>query len=240
MRKSEPAMIGPTLGESLSAWGMTVEAPVTHGRASFVFGLHSPSSPRWCGRQGSAPVGTNITSAISASTGGQTVSYTEADTYSFVTLAGLAGTIGSTDGTGTAARFNSPLGVAVDASGNIYVADTGNHTIRLITPGGVVTTIAGAPGVSGTADGVGSAAAIEALALTMMSRVASEENHANSMATPDAATTAISTFDVNDAMPRLRKGAANSSGSGSPSGSERNSGTDGSAEYASRAERPNL
>ena len=47
------------------------------------------------------------------------------------TLAGLAGTSGSADGTGTAARFNFPTGVAANSTGDIYLADTNNHTIRL-------------------------------------------------------------------------------------------------------------
>jgi sugar lactone lactonase YvrE len=64
------------------------------------------------------------------------------------TLAG-SGSRGSVDGTGPSATFYSPYGVAVDSSGNVYVADTGNGLIRLITPGGAVTTIAG--GGSGTA-----------------------------------------------------------------------------------------
>jgi sugar lactone lactonase YvrE len=62
------------------------------------------------------------------------------------TLAGTAGTYGYADGTGTAALFDWPEGIAVDASGNIYVADNGNSLIRKITPAGVVTTIIGAPG----------------------------------------------------------------------------------------------
>jgi hypothetical protein len=74
------------------------------------------------------------------------------------TLAGTAGISGAVDGTGTAARFSLPYGVAVDGAGNVYVADTDNHTIRAITPAGVVTTIAGAAGVPGIADGTGATA----------------------------------------------------------------------------------
>ena len=74
------------------------------------------------------------------------------------TLAGLAGTSGSTDGTGSAARFKSPKGVAVDGSGNVYVADTSNSTIRQITPAGVVSTLAGLAGSTGSTDGTGSTA----------------------------------------------------------------------------------
>ena len=69
------------------------------------------------------------------------------------TLAGLAGNSGSADGTGSAARFNLPAGLTVDGSGNIYVADTYNHTIRKIAAGGVVSTVAGLAGTSGSADG---------------------------------------------------------------------------------------
>jgi Ice-binding-like/Putative Ig domain/Dockerin type I domain/NHL repeat len=74
------------------------------------------------------------------------------------TLAGSAGLIGSTDGTGSAARFNSPMGVATDSGGNVYVADFWNSTIRKITPAGVVTTLAGSAGLIGSTDGTGSAA----------------------------------------------------------------------------------
>ena len=74
------------------------------------------------------------------------------------TVAGTAGNSGSADGTGAAARFNRPSGVAVDGSGNVYVADTNNNTIRKVTPAGVVTTVAGTAGISGSADGTGAAA----------------------------------------------------------------------------------
>ncbi|WP_219621531.1 NHL repeat-containing protein [Cupriavidus pauculus] len=72
------------------------------------------------------------------------------------TLAG-SGSLGSTDGIGTAASFNAPSGIAVDASGNVYVVDQGSHAIRKITPTGVVSTLAGS-GSSGSADGIGTAA----------------------------------------------------------------------------------
>ena len=71
-----------------------------------------------------------------------------------VTLAGLASSAGSADGVGDDARFYWPAAVAVDDTGNVYVADTGNNTIRKITSAGEVTTVAGLAGVPGGADGV--------------------------------------------------------------------------------------
>ncbi len=79
------------------------------------------------------------------------------------TLAGTAGAFGSTDATGAAASFIGPMGVATDSAGNVYVADTGNYTIRKITPAGVVSTLAGTAGVSGSTDATGAAASFSNL-----------------------------------------------------------------------------
>jgi sugar lactone lactonase YvrE len=69
------------------------------------------------------------------------------------TVAGMPGVYGRDDGTGSGARFSQPNGLASDRQGNIYVADSGNVAIRRIDPSGVVTTIAGRMGASGTTDG---------------------------------------------------------------------------------------
>ncbi len=73
-------------------------------------------------------------------------------------FAGKAGVAGAADGTGSEATFNDPAAIAADSAGNLYVADSGNYTIRKISPAGVVTTLAGTPGVSGSTDGTGPAA----------------------------------------------------------------------------------
>ena len=98
---------------------------------------------------------------------GGTLYVTDADNFTVrkiapagavTTLAGAAGTKGTADGPAAAARFDLPHGVAVDAAGAVYVADTGNHTIRKITPDGNVTTLAGAARHKGSADGAGATA----------------------------------------------------------------------------------
>jgi len=78
----------------------------------------------------------------------------QAQSFNFTTLAGSA-PIGSADGIGAQAHFSSPGGVAVDTNGNVFVADSGNDTIRMITPAGAVTTFAGQPDVPGGTDGTG-------------------------------------------------------------------------------------
>jgi hypothetical protein len=72
------------------------------------------------------------------------------------TFAGTAGQSGFGDGQRAAARFNNPRGVATAPDGSVYVADTGNHTIRRITADGRVVTVAGRAGAPGSRDGVAS------------------------------------------------------------------------------------
>jgi len=80
------------------------------------------------------------------------------------TIAGLAGHVGSADGTNSGARFNFTIDaetLAVGSGGDVYVADSANHTIRKLTPDGtnwVSSTIAGKAGTAGSADGANSAA----------------------------------------------------------------------------------
>ncbi len=112
------------------------------------------------------------------------------------TLAGAPGQSGSVDGIGTAARFTSPHDVALDSAGNIYVADLGNHTIRKVTPEGNVTTLAGTPGQSGSADGIGTVARFNFLLGLALDGdgniyVADESSHTIRKITPTGAVTTI-------------------------------------------------
>ncbi|HEX6622889.1 MAG TPA: NHL repeat-containing protein [Pyrinomonadaceae bacterium] len=75
------------------------------------------------------------------------------------TLAG--GAEGFADGAGTAASFNTPSGLAIDAEGNLYIADTGNNRVRRVTPEGQVSTVAG-EGTAGHADGPAASARFDA------------------------------------------------------------------------------
>ena len=81
----------------------------------------------------------------------------DSDVSTFAGLAGSTAPVGQ-NGTGSTARFKSPAGMAIDAANNIYVAEFNNHTIRKITPAGVVSTFAGTAGVSGYVNATGAAA----------------------------------------------------------------------------------
>ncbi len=88
---------------------------------------------------------------------------TDSDTICKITPDGVVsvfvgGYRGSADGRGFAARFEVPNGMAIDAAGNLFVADEAANTIRKITPAAVVTTVAGKAGATGSADGRGIAA----------------------------------------------------------------------------------
>src|ERR1035438_2152863 len=131
--------------------------------------------------------------------------------YTFTTIAGLAGNSGSVNGTGSNARLYLPYGLAVDNTGNVYVADTSNHTIRKVTAGGVVTTLAGLAGNSGSANGTGSAARFRypyAVAVDSAGNVfvADSNNHTIRKVTPAGVVTTLA-------------GLAGSSGSANGTGS---------------------
>jgi sugar lactone lactonase YvrE len=92
-------------------------------------------------------------------TGNHTLRKVVAATGVVTTLAGSAGIAGFSDGIGSAARFHSPSGLALDGAGNLYLSDTGNDTIRkVVLATGAVTTLAGTAGTYGSADGTGAAA----------------------------------------------------------------------------------
>ncbi len=85
----------------------------------------------------------------------------ESSNFDFIvsaTVSTIAGSsVGSSNGQGINAQFNAPNGIAVDKSGNLFVADFGNHKIRKVTASGLVSTIAGSNinGFGGFADGQG-------------------------------------------------------------------------------------
>ena len=131
------------------------------------------------------------------------------------TLAGNAEEADSADGNGTAARFREPVGVAVDGKGNLYVADSKNHTIRKVSAAGFVTTLAGRvsapdpyqlhlsrhkthhrPGGAGHTDGTGSAARFDNPSGVAVGRagnlyVADTDNATNRKVSPDGVVTTL-------------------------------------------------
>ena len=90
-----------------------------------------------------------VTAGELTGTSGSTFTYMP--TYTVSTLAG-ASTADLVEGNGTNARFRTPYGMMINAAGNIYVTDAGNHRIRMVTPAGVVSTFAGS-GAGGFAEG---------------------------------------------------------------------------------------
>jgi len=114
-----------------------------------------------------------------------------------VTEVAGGGVPGRSDGTGGGARFDTPSGIAVDRARNLlYVADSGNHTIRRVHANGVVETLAGAAGDPGRADGAGAAARFRQPSAVAVGRdgnvyVADRGNHTIRRITPDGQVTTI-------------------------------------------------
>lgn len=111
------------------------------------------------------------------------------------TFTGSPGLEGGEDGRRNSALFRQPAGLATDGAGNLYVADTGNHTIRKSTPEGVVTTLAGVAGDKGFADGAGTAARFNAPKNIAIDRAGNlyvtDNNKAVRKITPDGGVTTI-------------------------------------------------
>ncbi|HEY3862700.1 MAG TPA: serine/threonine-protein kinase [Verrucomicrobiae bacterium] len=112
------------------------------------------------------------------------------------TLAGLAGHAGKIDGDGAGARFTAPSGIAVAKSGNVYVAEFANDTIRKITPSGSVSLLAGSPGNPGWKDATGDNAHFRnpwsvAVDASENVYVADKDNSVVRKITPDGAVTTI-------------------------------------------------
>jgi len=128
----------------------------------------SPGTTGTTGGSGAAVRFTNLASVVWVASGGSTGLYLtdvtrvrllNPATGSVTSIAGTAPTTGGTDGAGSAALFKSPSGLSSDGAGSVYLADAGNQTLRKIDlTSGMVSTLAGTAGMSGSDDGVGAAA----------------------------------------------------------------------------------
>ncbi len=149
-----------TLRKMVIATGVVTTLAGTAGRCGSADG--TAAAARFDGPAGVASDGAGT--LYVADTQGHTIRKVVIATGAVTTLAGAAGQPGSGDGIAAAARFNTPHGVAADGAGNLYVADTANHTVRKIAIAtATVSTLAGAPGQGpGGSDGVGAAARFNA------------------------------------------------------------------------------
>jgi sugar lactone lactonase YvrE len=145
-----------------------------------------------------APCGitTDGTNLYVADTGNNTIRKVVISTGVVTTLAGSAGVHGSTDGTGTAATFDTPFGIVTDGP-SLFVADTGNNTIRSVDiASGAVTTFVGTAGTAGSTDGTGTAALFNhPVGITMSGTILYIADTGNStIRVADISTGAVATF----------------------------------------------
>ncbi len=133
------------------------------------------------------------------------------------TIGGVAGSRGSANGVVPNSRFALPIGVAVDAQGSVYVADSGNNVIRRINQGGEASTYAGSVGNPGTTDG----AALTAARFSSPNSVAVDSNGVVYVAEPTVHTIrriALASFGVAGDVTTLA-GSPGTSGSADGAGS---------------------
>lgn len=146
-------MGGAVQGKTLSLTGSVTTWAGTSGTFGSADGIGGAAS--FQGPNGITTDGVNL---YVTDTSNSTIRKIVIATGAVTTIAGTAGTWGSSDGTGGTASFMFPCGITTDAT-NLYVADTNNHTIRkIVLASGAVTTIAGTPGVFGSSDGNGTVA----------------------------------------------------------------------------------
>jgi hypothetical protein len=136
------ATVAASTGSTVLTWTLTIT--VANAPVSFVTFANTPVTGIAADPSGNVYLTNQLQNTVSNLTTG--------------IIAGNPGVAGAFDGTGSNALFNAPTAIAVDSSGNLYVADTGNSTIRKISPSGVVSTLAGFAGLTGDLDGTGSSA----------------------------------------------------------------------------------
>ena len=158
---SVPANTGPTTqqmggaiqGNTLALANAVSTLAGTAGQSGFTNG--TGSTARFNRPEGVTTDGTNL---YVADTSSDTIRKIVISTREVTTIAGSAGQAGFANGTGSAALFNTPVGITTDGK-NLYVADRLNYTIRkVVISTGAVTTLAGSPGIAGSADGTGATA----------------------------------------------------------------------------------